>query len=287
MRRWLTLALAFAAAACGTSAPEKVTPALWQVDGPAGQRAWLFGTIHALPREVDWRSPKVMAALNDSSQLVLEIARLNDDRATAAVFAKLAHTPAEPLLGQRIATPLRPALALILRRTGTFETEFAATETWAAALTLAQKLQGESKSGYGIDRALLNAARGKPVGELEGAATQLSIFDALPEADQRDLLAAVVSGANDSPDDARQLAAAWGKGDMAAIERQTTRGLLADPELRAALLVGRNKAWAERIAALLTSGERPFVAAGAAHMAGSDGVPTLLAARGYKVTRLQ
>ena len=271
-------------AACGQPAPEKVTPALWQVDGAHGARGYLFGTIHALPREVDWRSARVTAALAGSDSLVLEIARLDDDAATAAVFARLARTPGQPLLSQRIAPPLRPALAAVLRRTGLFETEFGATETWAAALTLAQRLRGATSTGYGIDRALLNAGHDKALGELEGAETQLGIFDSLPESEQRDLLGAVVAGADDEPG---SVVAAWSTGDMAAIERETRSGMLGDPELRAALLVNRNKAWTGRIVALLTQGEHPFVAAGAAHMAGPDGVPALLAAQGYKVTRVQ
>lgn len=287
IRLWLAPALVALAAACAQSAPEKVTPALWQVDGPGGQRGWLFGTIHALPHEVDWRSARLMAALDASDRLVLEIARLEDEKAIAAVFAKLARTPGQPLLSQRIAPPARPALALVLRRTSLFESEFAATETWAAALTLAQRLQGENKSGYGIDRALLNAAPGKAVGELEGPAAQLGVFDSLPEADQRDLLAAVIAGADDGPEDTQKLASAWSKGDMVAIERETSRGMLTDPELRQALLAGRNSAWSTKIAAMLRRGERPFVAVGAAHMAGSEGVPATLKARGYSVTRIQ
>lgn len=284
MRGWVVAALAASLAACAQPAPEKVTPALWQVDGPHGERGFLFGTIHALPKEADWRSAKVNAALAGSDSLVLEIARLDDDAATAAIFVKLARTPGQPLLSQRITPPLRPELAAVLRRTGLFETEFSATETWAAALTLAQRLQGQNNSGYGIDRALLNAAHDKAVGELEGAETQLGVFDALPEAEQRDLLAAVVAGADDEP---ASVAAAWSKGDMAVIERETHTGILSDPELRAVLLVNRNKAWTGRIVALLAQGERPFVAAGAAHMAGPDGLPALLAAQGYKVTRVQ
>ncbi len=122
--------------------------------------------------------------------------------------------------------------------------------------------------------------------ELEGAEAQLRIFDALPEADQRDLLEATIDEAN-AGDRSTDLAKAWANGDVAALGAETTTGLLADPELRAALLVGRNRAWTDKIVALLKTKAHPFIAVGAAHMAGTDGLPVLLAARGFTVTRVQ
>ncbi|HEX7930347.1 MAG TPA: TraB/GumN family protein, partial [Sphingomicrobium sp.] len=148
---------------------------------------------------------------------------------------------------------------------------------------------GESAddAANGVDRAVEAAANKRPVVELEGAARQFGVFDALPEKDQRDLLALVLKDGSAIDNESGDLSAAWRKGDMAAIEAETRQGLLADPELREALFTGRNRAWTERLAAMLAQRAHPFVAVGAAHMAGPEGLPALLAARGYKVTRVQ
>ncbi|WP_374280813.1 TraB/GumN family protein [Novosphingobium sp.] len=287
LRKVLIGAVLVLLAAC--QRPEPVHPALWQVDGPGGQRAWLFGTIHALPRPVDWRSPRIDAALGQADRIVLEVASIDDDQATAQVFARLAAAPQAAPLRDRVPPKARADYARYVEKYGAREDDLRGQDTWAAALVLAQLAQADlgSDSANGVDRAVKAAAEGRPVEEFEGADAQLRIFDALPETEQRDLLAMVVQQGSDPRAEAQRLEQAWAKGDVAALTRETQGGLLADPELRAALLVGRNRAWTARLETMLRQGQRPFVAVGAAHLAGPDGLPAMLAARGYRVSRVQ
>jgi uncharacterized protein YbaP (TraB family) len=273
---WLALALT----ACGVP-PEPAHPALWEVTGPGGGKGWLFGTIHALPRPAAWRSPAIDAALAAADRIVLEVDP-RDEAAMSRVFEALARTPGQPPLTSRIRPELRSRLSALLAKAGRSEDDFAETDTWAAALTLARSGGGDSANG--VDRAVADLAEGRPIVELEGARGQLSVFDMLPEAEQRDLLAAVVS---DPQAEGSSAAEAWRRGDTTAIERETHRGLLADPQLHAALFTERNRAWTERIAAMLRAGQHPFVAVGGAHMAGPEGLRALLAAEGFRIRRVQ
>lgn len=272
-------------AAC--SRPDPARPALWEVRGPDGQSGWLFGTIHALDRPVAWRSAKLDAALSQADSVVVEVAAVADQAALAQAFGELSRTPGAGPLSARIAPNLRPRLAALYARTGLDDARFADMETWGAAIMLAQAQNPRADSANGIDRAVLAAAPGKPVIELEGARAQLGIFDRLPESEQRDLLGFVLADDATLGEDDANLAGAWRKGDMAAITRETRSGLLSDPQLRAALFTARNEAWTRRIAAMLKSRQHPFVAVGAAHMAGPEGLPAMLAAQGFRVSRIQ
>lgn len=261
-------------------------PALWEVTAPGGATAWLFGTIHALEHPVQWRSPAIDRALAGADRIVVEVAEL-EGSGTAETFTRLSRGPGLPPLSERMPPAARPALDKALAKSRMSDAHFRDVETWAAALMLVRAGDPALKPENGIDRAVLRIAGKRPVVELEGAHSQLSIFDTLPEKEQRDLLTLVVSDASGSGDESPALAKAWRTGDMTAIEAETRRDLLADPELRAALFTGRNRAWTARIADMIHKGQRPFVAVGAAHMAGPEGLPAMLAARGLTVKRVQ
>ncbi|KQM17556.1 TraB/GumN family protein [Novosphingobium sp. Leaf2] len=264
--------------------PLEANPALWRVEDGRGHVGWLFGTIHVSERPLAWRTPKVDAALNRAGVVMVEVGNLADEQQVAATFAALAHSQGLRPLSQRVPTGYSAALQALLKKAGKTEADFADTETWAAALTLAQAGADAGGARNGVDRAVIVAAGTKPVIELEGARAQLGIFDALPERDQRALLGAVVTEAA-APD--KDLAKSWRTGDMTAVERETRTGMLADPDLRAALFTGRNQRWTIRIAQSITAGQRPFVAVGAAHMAGPQGLPAMLKSRGFTVTRIE
>ena len=272
----------------GCARPEEVRPGFWLDEGPKGEKAWLLGTIHALPRPVDWRSAKIDAALNEANLLVLEVADINDDSKTARAFADLSKSPGLPPLSQRVPDDLRTELSDELQQGGLEAGSLDPYETWAAALMLQNAISSDSENdtGNGIDRAVAKAWKG-PVTEFEGAAAQLAIFDRLPEAQQRALLSAVLTEGPGRKEQLRTLQMAWARGDMDLIARTTDEDFGKQPALREALLLARNQAWTAKVEALLAQGSRPFIAVGAAHLAGNDGLPAMLAARGWKVTRLQ
>ncbi len=261
-------------------------PLLYEIASADGTvEGWMLGTIHALPDGIEWQTPAIDKVAGDADFLVVEIASLDDREALARTFAALASTPGQPPIAVRLPPDLRPALADMLNRGGMDAESFADTETWAAALTLAQ-IDAEGDPANGVDRALIRLFPQDKVRELEGAGGQLAIFDALPEADQRAMLAAVVSETASAKARAAQLRKAWLTGDEATLLAASNTGIMTDPELREALLVARNRRWDSVIAAMLAQVPKPLVAVGTAHLIGPEGLTAMLRARGYRVTRI-
>jgi len=266
---------------------EPGTPALWEVSGPKGQHGFLFGTIHSLPDGYQWRTGVLDDAFAASDRLVVEVDLARSGASISGIFARLAHTPGLPPLSRRLPKESAALLKQAMDKKGLDDADFRDVESWAAALTLAQAYD-EGSSANGADLALLKQAKGKRIVELEGVERQLRLFDALPEAEQRDLLAAVAVEALAARDrDDKAAIDHWLAGDAEALAQEASTGLLADPELREALLLARNRDWADRLEAELAKGGTVFVAVGAAHVVGPDGLAALLAARGYTVKRAQ
>lgn len=292
IRQLFLLAMgALALSACNADPPqqegERASPILIELADNQGQpKGWLFGTIHSLPRDVQWRSETLDAAIADADLLMVEIAALDDQQALRDVFSRLASTPGQPDVGLKVPENYRPKLFDMIQQAGFSPGDLGATETWAVALLLAQ-LEDTGDAAHGADRALIRAFAGREIKEFEGAEKQLGIFDRLPESEQRDLLVGVIDDIDRLKLEPGKLRKAWLEGDETALIEATNSGILADRELRQALLVDRNNAWLDQLVPMLEQGKKPLVAVGAAHIVGPDGLAELLRQRGYTLTRIQ
>jgi uncharacterized protein YbaP (TraB family) len=293
-RRILALGLALVLSACGTEADKAKAPAspskvaLWEVSDASGPRAWIFGTVHALPPDTQWQRPAVAEALGKADRLVLEIGEDLNPELAGEALARLARTPGLPPPSQRIAPEHRRELDGIYQKLGLRDQTFPDMESWAVALQIAA-IAGE-RSGIhaadGVEPELRRLAKGKPVIGLETIDGQFAIFDRLPQRQQTTLLEQTVAEVSSPEAEEQVLLAMWLRGDDLGIARESEKGFLTDGALRDALLTRRNQAWVGQVEALLQGGARPFIAVGAAHVAGRDGLPALLAARGWVVKRV-
>lgn len=269
--------------ATGGVAPNPLFYEIASADGAV--EGWLLGTIHALPQGVNWQTGEIARVSAEADLLVVEIAGLNDSEKVASIFATLSTAQGLLPLAKRVPQELIAPMASLMDRAGISAERFATMETWAAAIILA-RVNAIGDPANGADRALLRDFADRSVLELEGVQAQLSIFDGLPEAQQRAMLTAVIRESDDASGDPARLQRAWLAGDVDTIERSTHTGILADPAVREALLVARNRRWAGAVGAALEQSPRPLIAVGAAHLVGSEGLVSLLAAQGYRVSRL-
>ncbi|MFM9978229.1 MAG: TraB/GumN family protein [Sphingomonadaceae bacterium] len=293
MKNIVVAALAvFALISCRSTATEAkpVRPALWKV-ADADTTIYLFGTIHLLPETLDWQSPKIAAAMEQSDALVLETVIADDPAKSGALMRELGMSPGLPPLLERVPEDKRAGLRAMIDKVGVPLAVLDRFETWAAALTLASASFKDLAVSpeFGAEPVLTRAfaKANKPVSGLETPAQQLGFFDSLPEAAQRQFLASLADDSSNMQKEFDAMIAAWGTGDVKTIALTFDDELKLSPELTENLLRKRNRNWAAWIAERMDAPGTVFVAVGAGHLAGDESVDALLRERGFRVSRVQ
>src|SRR3546814_16202224 len=113
------------------------------------------------------------------------------------------------------------------------------------------------------------------------------LFETLDPKTQRALLTHAAERAGDAVAEVHVLADAWSRGDVAALEREINEDVDAVPAARAAIITGRNRAWAAWIGKRMARPGTLVGPAGAGHLVGQDGVPALLEAEGSEGRRVE
>ena len=249
---------------------------------------WLFGTIHLLPPGERWQQGAVATAIAESGTLITEIPE-GEPQAQAAAFLKLARADGLPPIRDRVPPDQQTALTAAIAAAGATEASLDRMQSWGAALVLSGGLaRAVGGTREAAPEAVLAAAfKGRQHEAFESFAGQLGVFAALPEAAQRRLLAESIRAGGDPAAEFQTLLGAWRTGDPAALEHAFNDAFADAPDLRAALLTDRNRAWADDLSRRAAKPGTLFVAVGAGHMVGSKGLPALLSESGFRVARVQ
>ena len=295
LQRLLAPVAAFLTLGSGASAARAdvhvAKPALWSISD-ADTTVYLFGTIHLLPDNYQWRTPKIEQAVGGSQQLVIEtIVDEKDPMKLFGILMRIGMSPGLPPLVNRVPAAKRAALLDAVKKSGFPPKTLDNMETWAAAFILLgnQFKDLGLKNDQGVEMTLRSAfaGQGKPVGELESNLEQLGFFDRLPEKAQRELLEGAIEQASNVRSDFNEMLTSWVRGDVRGIARSFNRDLAASPELAQALIKQRNANWSKWIEQRMAQPGAVMVAVGAGHLAGRDSVIDLLKRDGYRVRRLQ
>jgi len=259
---------------------------LWEVSGEGAEHAYLFGTIHSEDSDVLQLAGPVQQAFEASQAVVLEML-LDVDAMMYSSTAMLMMDGRS--LSSIVGQPLFSRISRAIQSRGIPEVVLDRMQPWAAAVTLSMPAP---ETGQVLDAMLYKNAlqQGKQVYGLETVQEQLHVFESMSEADQIALLKDAVENFSDIDAMHAELLVAYKQRDlnglMAISEASMQQGdqRLAD-EFRQHLIVDRNHRMAERMRKYLQQG-KAFIAVGALHLPGEEGLLNLLEQQGYTVRRV-
>lgn len=285
----LLIGAALCLSACnGVNEPDlEAKPALWLVSD-SDTKIYLFGTVHALPRRANWNGGLVGQGMAEADKLVLELAPSQSAKA-GAIFQRLAPRTAPLPVEERLSgAPLAAYQALSAKQKSQMS---AALDDWALMIMLGQSAAQEAglDPRHGVEAGLTQyfSKENKPISGLETAEAQLMMFEMLPAATQRILLEKSLMKSGQSRQDVQDLLSAWASGDVAALENRILADMASTPAAYHALITDRNRRWAAWAVQQMDKPIVIFVAVGAGHLVGPEGLPKLLEQQGLDVRRLQ
>ena len=291
MRRLLiVVCLLLLAPAAWAEAPGKGR--LWRIERPGLAPSWLFGTMHSSAPEALKLPGSVLRALAEAEVVVGELDMTQVNYGSIMASALL---PAGESLADHLSPELHARTRAAVAPLGLAPAVADRLEVWFLALMLSNdpaEIERQRQGLVVLDDWLQQEGRrqGKAIVGLEALEEQLGIFAGWPETLQVAMLRAaldypgLIAGSNAA------LTALWLDGDLPSMWRLFRVSLMASgPEFRRRmtddLVLARNHLMAERLAPLLAEGG-VFVAVGALHLAGEEGLIVLLREAGWSITRV-
>jgi uncharacterized protein len=290
LRHWFVAAFAACAAPAFAEAPAEIHPALF-VARDADSTLYLFGTVHVRPTGAEWADDSVRAALSEADEVWTELPIGTDTEAEMlSVMPELGYDSVKPLSAW-LSADEQARLLTLTRRLGLPDGALERMRPWLAGLVLSQAplMRAGFNPQSGVDRAVdaYADAQGKRMRAFESVREQLGFFATLPDALQHEMLLEAIDDNDDSLAEFTALSQAWEAGDLSLVEQFVVRELrLEYPHLYDVLIARRNVAWVETLSAELAGSGVDFVAVGAGHMVGEDGLVAMLRARGVSVERV-
>jgi uncharacterized protein YbaP (TraB family) len=265
---------------------------LWRIDGAQDKTSYVFGTLHTSDERVTALPESVGRAFAQAQSLAIEAVLDN----TAVL--KLSRAMLLPG-GQRLEALLTPDQTARLRDAAAHYrmpvSMVSRFKPWGAMILFSLPPAEHLRVAAGqkpLDEALRAQAEaaGKTVLGLETVEEQIEALDGMTDADQLLLLASTLEQAGEIERLFATLRDAYLARDLVAVydllnaaKGNDDSGVFARLEQR--LVVARNRRMVERMGSLLQQGNA-FVAVGALHLPGEQGILQLLADRGYRVTRV-
>lgn len=263
-------------------------PALWKVSDE-DTTIYLFGTIHLLPKGIEWYDGKVALAFEQSQELITEIPEVPQQQ-TMSVTMQLGALPPGQTLRGAMTPDERKKFETALHNLRVPAAAFDSMKPWLASVALATIPL--MQAGYSLDNGVeaqldqRNKALGRSRLGLETLEYQLGIFDGLSAEAQKTYLFETIDALPNFPKEIEKMVGAWSKGDAVELAKLLNDGM-EDPSLYKALLSDRNRNWSAWIEDRLDRPGTVFIAVGAGHLGGKDSVQEFLGKAGIKVERVQ
>lgn len=260
---------------------------LWEISGNGlGKPCYLFGTIHILCTADIHFSNSLKQAMASSGAVYLEL-DLDDPAVFLGALSLISMKDGKKLKDlytpeayKRIADYFKDSLKKPIALFQTMKPAFLAALLYPAMMPC-------TNTGS-VDEAIMNLAveNNKPINGLETMAIQALVFDSIPYDQQAGQLLEAIDSIARSRIHFSRLLAAYKNQQLHEFEKMLKDPVFGIEDSGDELLDKRNKNWVMQLKEIMKK-EPVFIAVGAGHLVGKNGLIALLRAEGYTVRGLE
>lgn len=260
---------------------------LWEISGNSlSQKSYLFGTIHAIPHDDYFFGKNATKKLKECKQLVME---LDLSEVNEAKLASLSLLPDDVQIHDFITEEEYNQLEdFLIKKYGMnkamFENVYIKLKPFYIEQFILLSIIGEHKKIYENEINMLAEDYNIRKIGLEKLEEQLASIDSIPLKIQYQNLIQNLNNYDEQVKLYHEMVAAYKKQDLNYLHEQFEKHFIDDMQVyKKFLLDDRNNKWIVKIKSLINQ-QSNFIAVGAGHLAGKNGLIQLLQNEGYTLT---
>lgn len=264
---------------------ETVSPSLlWKIEGNGiKQPSYLFGTMHLIEKQYFYFPESLEKLVKKSDLLVMEIAGIPDQTEAMKYLVLKEGTFYDFFTPQQMDTILAWTKSNMMMDEKAFKTTFSKFKPFVLVQTATQmQFMGKTESYEMTFQNIANKNKIRLEG-LETIADQMKIFDDLTKEQQAEMVMEGIRDQAKSNEMSSQLQQIYRRQQIDSLYNliHSEGGILAAEQNT--FLDNRNKNWIPKIKYYVSQG-KTFIAVGAGHLSGENGVIRLLEKEGFTVT---
>ena len=263
-------------------------PPVWVVKDKNSELV-LFGSVHILPRGLDWTPPALDRALKAADDIWFELPiDAESEAATSILATKAGVLPPDQSLFKLLPPEDSALMSKVAAAYDVSPMLLDRLQPWLAEIALAggayRRLGADAASGVEKTIAAMATPKAKRRA-FETPAEQVALLSSGTMDEQFASLRQTLHEMDEKPDEFQTLVKAWTDGDIELLDHEALAPIRdTTPGLFRRLVTDRNARWTKVLDARLKGRGRTVVVVGIGHLIGPDGVPARLRALGYSVT---
>ena len=263
-------------------------PPVWVVKDKNSELV-LFGSVHILPRGLDWTPPALDRALKAADDIWFELPiDAESEAATSILATKAGVLPPDQSLFKLLPPEDSALMSKVAAAYDVSPLLLDRLQPWLAEIALAggayRRLGADAASGVEKTIAAMATPKAKRRA-FETPAEQVALLSSGTTDEQMASLRQTLHEMDEKPDEFQTLVKAWTDGDIQVLDHEALAPIRdTTPGLFRRLVTDRNARWTKVLDARLKGRGRTVVVVGIGHLIGPDGVPARLRALGYSVT---